>query len=234
MAVPDLLGEAQSRCQTGGARAPPIRPARVTRPMELREARLFLLSVRSTAMTGQELHDYAADHISYELTMLYETAMRLRHEKAIDTDWIPKNAFIESFAIHARALALFLYKSRRLPGDVTAEQYVKDVAAWKAVRGDIPPGLQEVIDRTGKEIAHLTTGRHPAGDPKKGWSVEHVYRMFFGPLHLFLKHAEAARLDMSVMAFISAMPTPPAGPAPAPYGYTSSDRGGVRTDVSTP
>ncbi len=202
--------------------------------MEPREARLFLLSVRGTAMTHQELHDYAADHISYELAMLYETAMRLKHERAIDTDWILKNAFIESFTIHARALALFLYKGPRLPGDVTAEEYVKDVAAWKAARGNIPPEIQEVIDRTGKEIAHLTTGRHPAGDPKKGWSVEHVYRMFFGPLHLFLKHAEPARLDVSVVAFISALPTPPAGAAPVLYGCTSSGRGGVRTDISTP
>jgi len=30
-------------------------------------------------MTDQELHDYAADHISYELTMLHETAQRLQY-----------------------------------------------------------------------------------------------------------------------------------------------------------
>jgi hypothetical protein len=185
-------------------------------------------------MTDQELRDYAADHVSYELTMLYETAMRLKRDKAIDTDWILKNAFIESFTIHARALALFLYKGPKLAGDVTAEQYVKDVAAWKAARGNIPPELQEVIDRTGKEIAHLTTGRHPAGNPKKGWSIEHVYRMFFAPLHLFLRHAEPARLDVSVRAFISALPAPPAGAASARYGPNLSGGGGVRTDVSTP
>ena len=86
-------------------------------------------------MTDQELRDYTADHVSYELTMLHETAMRLKHEKAIDTDWILKNAFIESFTIHARALALFLYKGPKWQDDVTAEQYVKDIAAWKAARG---------------------------------------------------------------------------------------------------
>lgn len=186
-------------------------------------------------MTDQELHDYAADHVSYELTMLYETAMRLKHDKNIDTDLILKNAFIESFTIHARALALFLYKGPKLPGDVTAEQYVMDIGAWNAVRGTIPAELQEVIDRTGKEIAHLTTGRLPAGDPKEGWSFERVYRMFFGPLHLFRKHAEPARLDTSVVAFISALPTPPgAATGPVVYGSTSSTASGGRTDVSTP
>jgi len=187
-------------------------------------------------MTDQELRDYAADNISYELTMLYETAMRLKYEKAIDTDSILKNAFLESFTIHARALALFLYFGQKRTGDVTAEEYVKDVAAWKAARGAIPGELQEVIDRTGKEIAHLTTGRRPSSDPWKGWSFEHVYRMFFAPLHLFLKHAEQARLDVSVAAFISALPTPPdAATGPVVYGSTSStESGGARTDVSTP
>ena len=93
-----------------------------------------------------------------------------------------------------------------------------------------------IIDRTGKEIAHLTTGRRSPGDPRKRWSFEHVYMMFFAPLHLFLKHAEPARLDVSVAAFIGALPTPPdAATAPVVYGSTSStESGGARTDVSTP
>lgn len=31
---------------------------------------------RCEAMTDQELHDYAADHLYYELWMLYETALK--------------------------------------------------------------------------------------------------------------------------------------------------------------
>src|SRR5947209_13763848 len=125
-------------------------------------------------MTDQELHDYAADRLDYELSMLHEMAMRLVHDPAIHTDWVLKNALIESFTIHARALALFLYWGKKRAGDVTAEQYVKDVDAWRAARGPIPPELQTVIDRTGQEIAHLTIGRFPAGDPKKGWSPEPI------------------------------------------------------------
>jgi hypothetical protein len=186
-------------------------------------------------MTDQELHDYSADHLSYELTMLYETAMRLKHEKAIDTDLILKNAFIESFTIHARALALFLYFRPKRTGDVTAEEYVKDVAEWKADRGSIAAELQEVIDRTGKEIAHLTMGRRPPGDPQKAWSFERIYMLFFRPLHLFLKHALPARLDVSVVAFISALATPPASTAGTiVHGSTRLIASGGRTDASTP
>jgi len=159
-------------------------------------------------MTEQELRDYAADHISYELSMLYETAMCLEHGKALDTEIIVTNALVESFAIHARTLAQFLYYGPRRPGDVTAEEYVRNVRAWKEARGSIPPELQEVIDRTGKEIAHLTIRRPPSGDPQKRWNVAHVFRLFFRPLHVFLAHTEPARLDVGVAAFINELENP--------------------------
>ncbi len=188
-------------------------------------------------MTDQELWDFAADHIYHELLMLHETAMRLKWGPDLDTDFALKNALIESFTIHARVLALFLYKGPKWEDDVTAEQYVRDVQEWRAARGDIPPELQEVIDRTGKEIAHLTRGRRPPGDPKKAWTIEHVYRLLCGPLHLFLKHAEPGRLDVSVAAFIRALPTPPGSSSGAIVDATASsphDEAGPGTDVSTP
>jgi hypothetical protein len=169
-------------------------------------------------MTDEELRDFAADHIYYELLMLHETAMGLKWRENLDADFAVKNAFIESFTIHARVLALFLYKGPKWDDDVTAEQYVSDVNKWKAARGDIPAELQEVIDRTGKEIAHLTRGRRPPGDPKKAWTIEHVYRLLCGPLHLFLRHADLARLDTSVPAFISNLPKPP-GSSPGTMVY---------------
>src|SRR2546427_3069438 len=157
-------------------------------------------------MTNDELCDFAADQIYYELLMLHETAAGLKWRKNLDSDFALKNAFIESFTIHARALAFFLYQGRKFDGDVTAEQYVRDVLKWKAERGDIPADLQEVIDRTGKEIAHLTRGRRSPRDPKKGWNIEHVYLLLCKPLHLFLRHADPARLDGSVPAFIQELP----------------------------
>jgi hypothetical protein len=63
-------------------------------------------------MTDEELWDFAADHIYYELLMLHETAMGLKWRKDLDSDFALKNAFTESFTIHARVLAFFLYKGR--------------------------------------------------------------------------------------------------------------------------
>ena len=177
-----------------------------------------------TVMTDHELWDFAADHIYYELLMLHETAMGLKWRKNLDSDFALRNAFLESFTIHARALALFLYKGPKRDGDVTAEQYVTDVRKWKAGRGDIPAELQEVIDRTSKEIAHLTRGRRPPRDPKKGWTIEHVYLLLCRPLHLFLRHADPARLDVRVSAFIDELPMAPgsaSGTEPCPHQQDS-------------
>ena len=123
----------------------------------------------------QELRDFATDHIYYELLMLHETAIALKWRENLDADFALKNAFIESFTIHARVLALFLYKGPKWDDDVTAEQYVRAVQKWRAARGRIPVDLQEVIDRTGKEIAHLTRGRTSSPRPEEG--LDHRARL---------------------------------------------------------
>jgi len=118
-------------------------------------------------MTAQELHDFAADHLYYELLMFHETAMGLKWRENLDADFALKNAFIESFTIHARVLAVFLYDKPQRDDDVTAEDYVKDIEAWRRAHGSMPPDLREVVVRTNKEIAHLTKQRRPPGDPTK-------------------------------------------------------------------
>ncbi len=151
-------------------------------------------------MTDQELHDYAADQLYYELLMLYEAAARLVKDQAVHSDWVVKNALIESFTVHARSLAVFLYpeEARKRPNDVTSDEYVKDIQQWRKARGAIPRELRTTIQRTGKEIAHLTTKRHPSGAPQKAWDPEPIVRAFFGPLKLFAAHVPAGRLDASV------------------------------------
>lgn len=169
-------------------------------------------------MTDQELHDYAADHLYYELWMLYEAGARLVHDPAVHTDWVLKNALIESFAIHARSLTIFLYpeNSPKYATDVTSFDYVRDVQPWRSARGPIVPELKQVKDRTAKQIAHLTTERHPPGSPEKVWSPEPIVRAFFEPLRLFMAHVPAGRLDVSVLAFLANfVPTPSEGRAPA-------------------
>ncbi len=115
-------------------------------------------------MTEQELYDYSANHLHYDLWMLGETAAAVRDPAVVDA-WVLRNALIESFAIHARSLAMFLYppnapkSAKKRRDDVTSDRYVKDVRRWRQARGTIPEALKTVINRTGKEIAHLTIRR---------------------------------------------------------------------------
>jgi len=202
-------------------------------------------------MTDQELHDYSADHLYYELWMLYETAARLVNDPAVRTDWVLKNALIESFTIHARSLSIFLYpeQAAKHQDDVTSDEYVAEVHKWRAARSPMPPELRTTVHRTGKEIAHLTTQRHPPGAPQKVWSPEPIFRVFFEPLRQFAAHVPAGRLDGSVSAFIASLPassaaSPPPGASASTaasgaaglFGMTSVPTGRIThsTDVSTP
>jgi hypothetical protein len=69
--------------------------------------------------------------------------------------------------------------------------------------------------------------RHPE------WTIEHVYLLLCRPLHLFLRHAEPARLDASVPAFIQELP-PGSSPGTIVEPSPLDEQGRPRTDVSTP
>jgi hypothetical protein len=177
--------------------------------------------------------------------MMYETATSLVHGRSqLEEYALLKNVLIESFAIHARALALFLYpdaSKRRRANAVIAEQYVSDPQRWRRDRGKIPALLHETIERTAKEIAHLTLDRHPAGSSAKGWSPEPLVRAFFDPLRTFVTHVPAGRLDVSVTAFIAKLPSPPPRFEALTLGVAmphvttdlTTERLSARTDVST-
>jgi hypothetical protein len=159
-------------------------------------------------MTDDELLEYSHEHVSYELSMFYETAARLERDPKVHDDWLVRNALLESFTIHARAMAGFLFPDviKPRPDDVTALHYVRDPAAWPTARGPAPDEVTALIARTGKEIAHLTRMRHPSGAPEKAWTPALVVRAFFSPLRRFLDHAAPERLDIRVTEFIAALP----------------------------
>jgi hypothetical protein len=190
---------------------------------------------------AQELFDFSADHLYYELWMLYETGARLVHDPAVPGDFVLRNSLIESFTVHARTLAAFLYPDEVRPrdDDVISDHYVKDIEEWRTARGPMPPELKEIMRRTGKEIAHLTTKRLPPGDPKKAWAPGAIVQALTAPLKLFRAHVPPGRLDLSVTHFIAELPAPAtaeASTASGPFGSTSVPTGQIthRTDVSTP
>ncbi len=159
----------------------------------------------ASKMSDAQLLDYSKEHVYYELWMLFETAARLKDGSNVD-DRLVKNSVIEAFTIHARTVAEFLYPDRpdapRRPSDVTAKQYVRDVGPWVKARGPVPAVLQEVFTRTAKEIAHLTTGRHPFGAAEKSWKPDPILDALREPLSLFVAHVIPERLHVSVRTFI--------------------------------
>jgi hypothetical protein len=161
-------------------------------------------------MTDAELQAYSVKHLYYEVWMLQETAKRLLHDMTIHQDRVMKNAMVESCCIHARALSAFLYPERfaRRDGDVTAEAYVLNMATWLDERGEMPDILVIVKDRTGKEIAHLTTDRKEYDDPDKEWPLDEIVAALRAQLKSFIGHAAPVKLSEFVVGYIAGLQRP--------------------------
>jgi len=126
----------------------------------------------------------------YEVRMLAELTRLIRALPADDrpsaSQQAANSALIESFAVHFRNLADFLWppKNPKWGTDVAVGQFVPGWAPSQARPVDL-------IDRVGQEIAHLTTYRLSGPDPRKRWDDKeciHALR----PLTDFVRQSEAA------------------------------------------
>ena len=101
-------------------------------------------------MDDNDLELFARDHLSYEVWMLGETAQWLITVPPSAT-LATRNAYLESFGIHARTLGAFLANSGTHADDVLAKHYSSN---WP---GEDPvPGLAKIVN---KQVAHLTAVR---------------------------------------------------------------------------
>jgi hypothetical protein len=160
-------------------------------------------------MIDAELLTYSREHLHYEVWMLEETAERLLHTP-LHLDRVAKNTAVESFSIHARTLTAFLYpdECQHRESDVAADDYVTDPNDWRRVRGHLPAGLRTVIQRTAKEIAHLTTQRLNYDEPDREWPVALITETLWASLKLFATQASPTRLDAAVRRYIAALESP--------------------------
>jgi hypothetical protein len=163
---------------------------------DLSEARLML--------TDRTLAEYSREHLKYEIEMLFRTAHRLATTGA-QMDDVTRNAFIESFTIHARALGAFLYDRRKWDDDVLSEQYVTNVGAWHKARRQKPRVLRRSGERVGKEIGHLTLRRYRGAAPQKQWDIFRLCGQLTRSLKQFAKHADPQRLHRDVRALIDSL-----------------------------
>jgi hypothetical protein len=153
----------------------------------------------------------ASKHLGYEVDMLRGTADRLLSGME---EGVAKNAFLESFTVHARALVQFFFGAKS--GDVLADHYVLDVRMWRVARGKLPRALKDVADRVGKEIVHLSYGRLVVGPDANNWNVHAVHAALMELCEKFIRHVPAGRLDerfLGLFAVSSVDPETPLLPA---------------------
>lgn len=132
----------------------------------------------------------AAEHIHYEFWMLVELRWAIFFLEG-DADRWQRNAYLEAFAIHYRALRDFFYPTAPRTGDMLAEHYF-DVGRWETIRPAESEALSAGRDRVGKEIAHLTYSR--VRDEKSVWLYFRIADDMRTVMAAFFSNIDKARL----------------------------------------
>jgi hypothetical protein len=155
--------------------------------------------VSKVRRTREELHGIS-DALLYELQMLYGTAQVLRDEVQGPSQgtlpWPQKMACIESFAIHARVLEAFLWdKSRKaFPDDALAIDFFED-GEWETIRERVQrSALDELRNRAGHEIAHLSYKRVDKTLEARRWKFDVIAGVIGNAFRLFLENVEPHKL----------------------------------------
>lgn len=122
---------------------------------------------------------FISKHLIYEFGMLQQTCELARHEEVRAR----KNAFLESWTIHARNLFDFFYSSQRpdkkpRADDVIAEDFFDCYSTWRSVRPSPSADLSKLGRRVGKEIAHLTYTRADSGPTGPKWPNSRITNEF--------------------------------------------------------
>jgi hypothetical protein len=168
-----------------------------------------------TVRTAAELQE-ATPHLIYEVDMTRAVANVLTMLPL--AEGVNKNVYIEAFATHSRVLVHFMFpvESARLD-DVLAEDYFDTPDAWNLVRGPMPPALERVRNRGGKEIVHLTYARSSVTDEEKKWNPAAIISALDKLLEVFADRAtrlEATAKDqIGRPGIYGMMETGPTGPA---------------------
>jgi hypothetical protein len=116
--------------------------------------------------------DCGLEHVEYEFEMLDFTAYWIQ-QHAATADRPMRNAMLESYAMHVRALIDFLglrEGGNKKETDLKVSDFVNNFDEWNAAKGSLPPfDYKAEAIRTNERVAHLTKKRNdPAG---KGWPL---------------------------------------------------------------
>lgn len=141
-----------------------------------------------------------SDELLYELQMLFGSAQTLRDDiqgpEKGSRPWAERMASFEAFAIHARVLEAFLWDkpSRRHPDDALAIDFFPD-GVWEETRKRIQRSeLDDLRDRAGHEIAHLSYKRlHETPETRK-WKFDVIAGVVGQAFRLFLDKVDPSFL----------------------------------------
>jgi hypothetical protein len=133
----------------------------------------------------------ASDHLGYEVWMLRKAAAKLR----LIQPGADRNAVLESFTIHARALRQFFEPTKPKPDDVLAWHYVGDQLQWQKARGRMPAVLADINGRVGTEIAHLSYRRLKFGPVAEQWNISASHDALMQVLTKFVAAVPTANLS---------------------------------------
>ena len=111
----------------------------------------------------------ASRHVWYELWMALSTAQVL--STPLFGPGVSTNAFLECFALHARAIVGFFFGGKQDSDDIVASDFFVEPGQWSNLRGKQDTALRPVAGRVGKEVAHLSYVRLGVTPEAKAWDV---------------------------------------------------------------
>lgn len=145
--------------------------------------------------SNDELREFAHEHLVYEARMLVYAVAEMRGLRKGPE----RNAYLESFAVHARCLRDFFWGKRdrkRKQEDAYAFDYCAS-GVWEAryPEASMPRALKNIDDRLriGREVVHLSYRRLDVRG--KGWHPQAVLREIAAPLDTLADLALPARMD---------------------------------------
>lgn len=125
----------------------------------------------------------ASDWLIYEYWMLKGLTQLLQDDDLTEIGLL-RNAVLDSFLIHARALVDFFYRKPKHT-DAVAGDYLDDTgkAYWEEHYSNAPDWFEDIRTRINKGVAHISYDRH-----KDVWDYELIEHEISDTFSEFVKH----------------------------------------------
>jgi hypothetical protein len=147
------------------------------------------MSTQERRKPGSDELKKASEHLLYEVRMLERATREIADAQPCEA----KNAWIESFLVHARLLAHFLGWNRRSPpktDDVIVEDY--QVTSWTS--SSEPPAIATMREPINKRIVHLSYGRTHSPADGFAWDFTGIANALLGRIAEFVRCVDGPKL----------------------------------------